>query len=384
MGLIFDNVDLEIAFGVLVNGSGSWPKPERDRELVHVPGRSGDLIYDNGSWLNVEVPYSIFIKEDFRSKYEEFCEWLCSHVGYFRLEDPDRHPGVYRMAEFAGPLDPKAWQLSNSGVVEIVFNCKPQQWLIDGERPVEVNTTTYVSGYFDSSGNWQTGSGVSTALINRNSASDLHVTITNNSDEAKTVILGHGIYSARDTLTSATSTSYSVSAGGTQTATLAKNGTFMRVSIYSADGLDGLSLKIESNLSYDIIIDCDELFTTLENPTYYNAFPLISFYHTEGTVNINGFAVTAEQAYEPGSPIPLDAPIYVDCELEDCYYIYDGEVYNHNGSVTISNANPRELRDFPYLKPGANDLYFGPVSQYASVREAGQETVTVVPRWFRI
>lgn len=388
MGLIFDGVDLEIAYGVVVSGAGTWAKPKRDRELVHVPGRNGDLIYDNGCWLNVEIPYSLYFREGWRYKYEEFCEWLCSHNGYFRLEDTDRHPGVYRMAEFSGPLDPKKWLLSDDGIVTITFNCKPQQWLIEGETPVEISGTLYVNGYFDSNGDWKDGgeNGIATVLlVSETIDGNYTLRVENNSDDAKTVLIGTGKYDTEESTPSASVNSETINAGESYSVSIPVGGTFFRDSIYCEDGLDGLTLSLSSNMG-EYVIDCDKLFTSVYNPTSYNASPLIDFYSSGSTLYINGFEVDADRVHEEGSPIPLDIPVYVDCELEDCYYILDGVVHNHNGSVSISNSDAKEMRDFPYLKPGANDLYFGPASKLFSITtwRTGLSGINVIPRWHKI
>ena len=89
MGLIFDGVDIEAGYGIVVDGADTWAKPERDREAVHVPGRSGDLIHDNGSWHNVEIEYHCLIEHGFADRFDAFCDWLYAHLGYYRFEDQE-------------------------------------------------------------------------------------------------------------------------------------------------------------------------------------------------------------------------------------------------------------------------------------------------------
>ena len=146
MGLIFDGVDLEERFGLMVDGAATWPKPARDRTLVHVPGRNGDLIFDNGCWQNVEVAYNFLIKDGFKDRFEEFARWICAKRGYFMLEDPERHPDVYRMAEFADSIDPKLWFTTRTGIFTLKFNCKPQQFLYIGDAPL-YRLLPNISGY---------------------------------------------------------------------------------------------------------------------------------------------------------------------------------------------------------------------------------------------
>ena len=41
-----------IDFGMVISGSGTFGAPQRDVEMVPVLGRNGDLIIDNGRYLN--------------------------------------------------------------------------------------------------------------------------------------------------------------------------------------------------------------------------------------------------------------------------------------------------------------------------------------------
>lgn len=131
MGLVFAGQDFA-EYGVTIDSSKSWPKPERDRTQIHVPGRNGDLILDNGCWKNVEISYHCLIKEGWQEKFEEFVRMLYQLRGYHELFDDD-HPDVYRMAEFTGPIKPEMWLTADTGVFDLTFNCKPQQYLNSGE-----------------------------------------------------------------------------------------------------------------------------------------------------------------------------------------------------------------------------------------------------------
>lgn len=43
----------------VISGYGTYGAPERDVEMVAIPGRNGDLIFDNGRFTNAEVYYDI-------------------------------------------------------------------------------------------------------------------------------------------------------------------------------------------------------------------------------------------------------------------------------------------------------------------------------------
>lgn len=396
MGLIFDGVDLELTYGVVVSGAGSWAKPERDRELVHVPGRNGDLIYDNGCWLNVEIPYSLYFRDGWLYKYEEFCEWLCSHVGYFRLEDPDRHPGVYRMAEFAGPLDPKKWLLSDDGIVTITFNCKPQQWLLDGEQPVKIQFTPVVLGYFNADNQWVSGTdgkGYSTVLMYLKQGLSAEVSITiPPSGESRTIVFGDGLYIGSgegSSLQSSNVREFEISAAETRRFSVTwEEGAYHRFSFYSDAGLDDVWVDISYNGAFDpeisqtikeyhLRFSDNEIEKEVNNPTNYASAPLLTVKNLFGeALNINDYTI---RTYYTSAPETI-----IDCELETCYYISGDQTVSANYLINIYNSDPKELRDFPYLSPGKNV-----VSMICSEGETadpldGNPEATIIPRWFKI
>lgn len=124
-------------FGAYISGSGTFISPEREVEKFEVPGRSGDLIIDNGRFKNVELTYTAFIVRNFRQNMEALRGFLLSEYGYFRLEDT-YHPDQYRMAAFAGPIDPETF-LVKSGTFELTFDCMPQRWLKSGDIAAKVD-----------------------------------------------------------------------------------------------------------------------------------------------------------------------------------------------------------------------------------------------------
>lgn len=124
-------------FGVYISGAGTFNAPERDVEKFEVPGRSGDLIIDNGKFKNVELTYNAFIVRNFRQNMEALRGFLLSSYGYYRLEDT-YHPDQYRMAAFSGPIEPETF-LVKSGTFELTFDCMPQRWLKSGDIAAQVN-----------------------------------------------------------------------------------------------------------------------------------------------------------------------------------------------------------------------------------------------------
>lgn len=137
--------------GVYVGGQGTYGAPQRDVTKVTIPGRNGDLIRDNGRWLNAEVPYNIVVMSDFRSKTDAIRAWLMSPVGYARLEDT-YHPDQFRLARVSGTIDFETKSFNSSGRTTIIFDCKPQRFLKSGETATTMSKGSNINNptQFDS------------------------------------------------------------------------------------------------------------------------------------------------------------------------------------------------------------------------------------------
>ena len=105
-GLTFGGRDLENSCNMYILGCGTFGSPSRDVEQIHIPGRNGDILIDNGGWNNIEVTYpNCAILENFNENVQKLRGYLYSNPGYQKLVDP-YHPDEFRMAEFRGPFEP--------------------------------------------------------------------------------------------------------------------------------------------------------------------------------------------------------------------------------------------------------------------------------------
>ena len=153
MGMIMFNGITSERYGIIVESPPNYEIPERDYELIHVPGRNGDLVIDKGTYKNVTRTYKIAVGalgNRFPFKAQGIAEWLCSHSGYVRLED-SYDPAHYRMAIFKGPATIENI-LQNAGRAEITFECKPQRYFKKGDdwwssspTPIITNPTKFTS-----------------------------------------------------------------------------------------------------------------------------------------------------------------------------------------------------------------------------------------------
>lgn len=124
-----------LEFGLSISGSGTYNAPERAVETVEIPGRSGALLLDNGRFQNITVTYPVSLTARFPQRAHALKGWLLGTAGYQRLEDT-YDPDHFRLARFAGPLEWEVGFRQWSGSASLAFDCKPQRFRKDGERPV--------------------------------------------------------------------------------------------------------------------------------------------------------------------------------------------------------------------------------------------------------
>lgn len=137
--LVFDGEDSR-NYGVYITGEAVYNAPERDVEMISIPGRNGSFALDKGRFQNIEVSYPAGIfantEADFAQGISDFRNFFCSRNGYVRLTD-DYNPNEYRMAVYKSGLDVSPAQLK-AGEFKIVFDCKPQRYLTSGEEPITI------------------------------------------------------------------------------------------------------------------------------------------------------------------------------------------------------------------------------------------------------
>lgn len=125
--------------GIYVDASLSFNKPLKNVETFSVPGRSGDLVTDYGTFQNVLIPYPCFIRGNFNTAFDTLVNTLGAYVGYQKIEcsNDTTH---FRLGVPVIPEAPTAKLLNKDGYFNLVFNCKPQKFLTSGET-----ATTYTS-----------------------------------------------------------------------------------------------------------------------------------------------------------------------------------------------------------------------------------------------
>lgn len=133
---IFGGVDSS-TYGVYISGEAVFNAPERDVDMVDIPGRNGHLTLDKGTFNNIEVKYPAFNFEPdmatFVANVDGLRSALCSQAGYQRLTDTI-HTDEFRLGVYRSGLEVKPIMYNTASQFDIVFDCKPQRFLISGEN----------------------------------------------------------------------------------------------------------------------------------------------------------------------------------------------------------------------------------------------------------
>lgn len=139
MGIVIFNGISTQDYAIQVEHPPEYRIPERDYEIIHIPGRNGDFVIDNGSWKNVSREYEIAIgdlEKNFTDMAGMISLWLNSASGYARLED-SYEPEYYRMAMFHDEVSIENI-MQHAGRVTVEFDCKPQRFLKSGEEKIVI------------------------------------------------------------------------------------------------------------------------------------------------------------------------------------------------------------------------------------------------------
>lgn len=136
-------------FRMLVEHYPDQKAPKRKRTSISVPGRNGDLHYDEEAFANYQQKYVCGFCGG--SKIADLAHaikcWLFASGKYQRLEDV-YDPEHFRLATFAGPLDIEN-QLNKIGKCTIIFDCAPQYFLKSGEQSISLAAPTVLhNAYF--------------------------------------------------------------------------------------------------------------------------------------------------------------------------------------------------------------------------------------------
>lgn len=131
-----------------ISGEGTYNAPERAYELISIPGKNGALAIDEKRFENIELTYPAFLfttdEADFEAKVAELRNQLMSRTGYKVLKDT-YHPNEYRLAIYKNGLDVEPELTNRAAKIELVFDCKPQRFLLSGEETITLTESSEIT-----------------------------------------------------------------------------------------------------------------------------------------------------------------------------------------------------------------------------------------------
>lgn len=143
MGIIVFNNKSSKDIGLEVETFPEYIAPERIYDVVHVPGRNGDVVIDTGTYGNVPRTYEVSMatrdQVTYSQKMSQVAEWLHSASGYARLED-SYDEDFYRYAYYNEQLSMENL-FNEAGKATLNFICKPQRYYKSGEVPILLTAT---------------------------------------------------------------------------------------------------------------------------------------------------------------------------------------------------------------------------------------------------
>lgn len=148
-GLIVYGGEASSDYGIVVSEAPSFDKPQRQTTVYNVPGRNGSVLFQDNAFNDVTRSYKAFIldydREDLVEAVTAFTGMLYSKRGYQRLED-SFEPDVYRLAYFTGGQN-IANDMMQAGETTISFTCRPERFLKDGEKEIEIQNGDVLHNY---------------------------------------------------------------------------------------------------------------------------------------------------------------------------------------------------------------------------------------------
>ena len=408
-GNIFKSLDFDgessKGYGVYITGAAVYNAPEREVEMITIPGRNGSFALDHGRFQNIEVTYPAGIFADneleFAQAVSDFRNFLCSKKGYCRLTD-DYNPDEYRMAIYKSGLEVTPTQLK-AGKFDITFECKPQRYLMSGETAIPVtsgealmNPTLFESHpMLEVTGYGSVNIGGGTVTVNNVVLGEIQISnAEQNKSVPASVYLNAGNLNTGDliyqkdtkgicvTLTMQTITAVisHVSVGTVTNGNCSYRGMSsrtVRLDVYPAipNYTKGTDQTTATTVSLIIRLNGQTTYTCTYTVTteYIGSSNSIQV----AALRVGGWPSTSTMKYETKCSVSpfygdstktlLPTPMYIDLDIGEAYGVVNGETISFNNLV----STPAKL---PVLDTGTNTITF-------------DNTVTdlkIAPKWWKI
>ena len=389
-------------YGVYITGDAVFNAPERDVEMVKIPGRNGAFALDNGRFENIEVTYPAGIfaetEADFAAAISDFRNYLCSRKGYCRLTD-DYNPDEYRLGIYKSGLEVEP-ALLKAGEFNITFECKPQRYLTTGENPITVTDGDTLTNptYFES-GPLLEIDGYGTISFNgyeieldddlvgdvsvrthidqyTNSYSvtfpDVYI---NTGDQIQVndavIVLPYRRRSGNRTISSKSNTS--TSGDGTVAYSSGNTTSFTMTATFTTPLTFSYGTEATKEITYSFRLTYDN--GTYDNFTFkfqvsYDGNKTITFYtpaNMKSYFEPYNVEITSNEIIIHSTATTYGHPTYIDCEIGEAYADDNGVISSLNSYIELGS-------DLPELAPGSNTVTF-------------DNTITdlkITPRWWKV
>lgn len=380
--------------GVFITAESSYDAPERDIEEIEIAGRNGAFLLDKGRWKNIEVTYKAGAfgsnQSEFASKIRDFRNLMASRIGYKRLTDT-YNPNEFRLGTFKDALEVKPESANRHGEFNLVFNCKPQRFLISGEEEIEIssgqtisNPTAYdasplllVEGYGEISigDDIVTVEDVPLGAVKLNNAMSSTVTL-----DTSLLNAGDSIYAQADlsgpamtirftsgnigniTVDSTSGCSVGISTASPISAYLEVDpkpsfnfGTSGSLTASATLHIVGKGSGGSGNVTFTLTVSYDgndTITLTRNNPT-------LPANITASYTRLNSIY------YGDSTKSALPDPLYIDLDAGEAYGEIEGSILSLNSAVQLPATLPK-------LEPGANEVVF----------DNTINSLKIIPRWW--
>lgn len=407
--LMFDDIS-SMTYGFYIDGQATFNAPARRGETVTVPGRNGTLFLDENTFENIEVEYTVFFdgknEGRFHDRLAQFRAALMSKRGYLRLSDT-YHPEEFRLARYKADFKVDPIMYNRAGSFKLVFDCKPQRYLKQGEMPSTFTDSYEFYAYMRNPTPFSAGPllmiyGYGDLLIND------HVISVEDGTIGRMIFMGmqrdETSLSLFSPFTSTTFITGDPAETGFewQTTFSVSNAVAGTIAVDPADATlgDGLIITGIEISGDDVTIAIEwpdaDFEAGVESTVTKNATIIVTYtnfttqqpaqmvvtisetidFLTDGVkmaaVSVGGALKISEKKFtDPGivysSASLLGNPLYIDCESGEAYKYEDGEKINVNSGVWLGE-------DLPRLEPGDNSIQQG----------ENMTRVDIVPRWWTL
>lgn len=387
-------------YGLYISGAGAFNAPQRDVEMVTIPGRNGSFALDHGRFENIEVTYPAGIfgtdDNDFAQKVSDIRAWLCSKKGYVRLTD-EYNPNEYRMAVYKSGLEVSLAELK-AGEFDLVFECMPQRFLTSGETKTTIassgNTITNptkfpsrplleVNGYGAIGINGNEVEIRDGALGEVLLASGGSISKGENYVQYWYVYPNYGALNTGDPVVLKMGATYFSATLPGEISSIS-NFTQSGSEFNNPDGQWGTaSFPLVSGFTFNYgtgktsWAQADFNYTDKDgNPQTIRLRAQIKVYAdghfqmmimTPGNIRPTGFKFSISNVYGDSSQSVYGNPLYLDLDIGEAYKIENDEYVSVNSGVYLG-------AELPELEPGANTITF----------DNTVTTLKIVPRWWTV